>query len=81
MADLRQWKRFQTSTKYRIDVSQQKQLSITQSTIHSNLKKVGLKYYKHQKTSKYNKNQFEQIAKKVSTNEMLNCKIKYLSYC
>ena len=29
-----------------------------------NLKKVDLKYYKHEKTPKYNKNGLEQVAKK-----------------
>ena len=52
----------------RIDISQRKQFDVTQSTIHYHSKKVSLKYYKHQMPSKYNKNQFEQVAEKVLKN-------------
>ena len=41
-----------------------KQFDVTQSTIHSNLKKVDLKDYKCQKAPKYNESHFEQVAKK-----------------
>ena len=36
-----------------------KKFSVAQSIIHYKLKKVDLKYYKHQKTPKYSKNQLE----------------------
>ena len=51
----------------RIGVSQRKrgkEFGVAQSIIHSNLKKVGLKYYNRHKAAEYNKNQIEQVAKK-----------------
>ena len=62
------FKRLKNAAVNRIDISQRKQFDVTQSTIHYHLKKVGLKYYKRQMAPKYNKNQFEQVAKKVLKN-------------
>ena len=58
-----------------------KELSVTQSTIHYKLKKVGLKYCKRQKAAKYNKNQFEQVAQKCRKNETSNCNVGRIYYC
>ena len=41
-----------------------RKFGVVQSTIHSNLKKIDLKYYKCQKAPKYNKNQLEHLTKK-----------------
>ena len=71
-------KRLKTAAANCIGVSQRKRgnkFSVTQSTIHYNLKKVARKYYKRQTAAKYNKDQLEQVAKKVSKNETSNCKI------
>ena len=78
------FKRLKNAAANCIDVSQSKlgkKFSVAQSTIHYNLKKVGLKYSKRQMAPKYNKNQFEQVAKKVSKTETSNCNIKHLHYC
>ncbi|CAM4849386.1 unnamed protein product [Rotaria magnacalcarata] len=60
-------KRLQNAAINRIGVSQRKlgrKFGVAQSTIHYNLKKLGLKHYKRQKAPKYSENQVEQIPKK-----------------
>ena len=67
MVILKNFKYLKSAATNRIGVSQRKrgkEFGVAQSTIHSDLKKVALKYYKCQKASKYNKNQLEQVAKK-----------------
>ncbi|CAF1245367.1 unnamed protein product [Rotaria magnacalcarata] len=61
------WKRLKNAAAHGIDVSERKlgkTFCVAQSTIHYNLNKIGLKYYKRQKTSKHNKSQLEQVSKK-----------------
>ena len=75
-----QCKNLKNAAANRIGVSQRKrgkQFDVAQSTIHSSLKKVDLKYYKRQKAAKYNHNQLEQVAKKC---RKIN-HIKHLHYC
>ncbi|CAF1934902.1 unnamed protein product [Rotaria magnacalcarata] len=60
-------KRLQNAAINRIGVSQRKlgkKFGVAQSTIHYNLKKLGLKHYKRQKAPKYSENQVEQIPNK-----------------
>ena len=73
------FKRLKNAAANHIDVSQRrlgKQFAVAQSTIHYNLKRVGLKYYKRRKVAKYNKNQLEKVCK-VSKNDTSNCKIEH----
>ena len=59
-------KRLRNATANRIGVSQRKlgkKFDVTQSTIHYNLKKIGLKYYKRKKAPKHSKKQLEQVSK------------------
>ncbi|CAF2085451.1 unnamed protein product [Rotaria magnacalcarata] len=60
-------KRLQNVAANRIGVSQRKlgkNFDVAQSTIHYNLNKIGLKYYKRQKAPKYNKSRFKKVPKK-----------------
>jgi transposase len=60
-------KRLKNATVNRVGVSQwklAKKFGVVQSTIHYNLKKIGLKYYKRQKAPKYTQKQLQQIPKK-----------------
>ncbi len=52
------WNVSKNAAANRVGVSQRKlakKFGVAQSTIHYNLKKAGLKYYKSQKAPKYNK--------------------------
>jgi transposase len=65
--DNKKLKRLQYAAENRIGVTQRKlstKFGVTQPAIHYNLKKLGLKYYKRQKTPKYTTKQLQQISKK-----------------
>ncbi|CAF3418060.1 unnamed protein product [Rotaria socialis] len=51
-------------TSFKGKILKRKTFGVAQSTIHYNLNKIGLKYYKRQKAPKYNKSQLEQVPKK-----------------
>ena len=77
-------KRLQNATANRVAVSQRKltrKFGIGKTTLHDNLKKLGLKYYKRQKAPRYTEQQRRQIPRKCKKNQTSIYHSTKIHYC
>ena len=77
-------KRVQSAAANRVDASQRKlarKFDVGKTTVHDNLKKLGLKYYKCPKAPKYTEQQLRQIPRKYKENQTSTYHSTNIHYC